>query len=133
MDFIGQYFKSDLLKSGGDIPEGHYEDPAMKKTVVPFRNGIMLAIAAGFAESVGAHSIAIGNHFGDHAIYPDCRSAFIDPMREAIEAGTYAEIGLDSPFVDLNKADIAFMGNSMGVPWELTYSCYNGREEHCGK
>ncbi len=84
LPFIGKHFKSDLLNSGGDIPEGHYEDPSMKKTVVPFRNGIMLSIAAGYAESIGAQAIVLGNHFGDHAIYPDCREDFSKAMFERI-------------------------------------------------
>ena len=82
-------FKSDLLKTGGAIPDGHYEDQTMKRTVVPFRNGIMLSIAAGFAESKGSKSVIIGNHRGDHAIYPDCRGEFIQRMSSAMALGTY--------------------------------------------
>lgn len=132
LDFVADTFKSDLLMSGGDIPEGHYADPSMKKTVVPFRNGIMLSIAAGYAESIGAETIVLGNHFGDHAIYPDCRLDFIDPMAKAIEAGTYANIKILSPFVDKSKTDIVKLGASLGVPYHLTYSCYKGGENHCG-
>src|SRR5687768_743742 len=68
LDFINRLFASDLLKSGGDIPEGHYEAANMKQTVVPFRNGIMLAIAGGLAESVEASGLVIAAHGGDHAI-----------------------------------------------------------------
>ena len=126
-------FESNLLKSGGEIPEGHYEDPVMKKTVVPFRNGIMLAFSAGIAESCGAEAIMLGNHFGDHAVYPDCRADFIKPMGEAIENGTYEKIKLYAPFTNITKTDIARIGDELGVDWSLTYSCYNGREKHCGK
>jgi 7-cyano-7-deazaguanine synthase len=133
LDFIAELFKSDLLASGDVIPEGHYADPSMKKTVVPFRNGIMISIAAGFAESYEAEAVVLGNHFGDHAIYPDCRNQFIAPMRAAIAEGTYAEIELFSPFADLSKADILTLGIKLGTPYHLTYSCYNGRENHCGK
>lgn len=133
LDFIAETFKSDLLKTGGKIPEGHYADPSMKRTVVPFRNGIMLSIAAGYAESMGAEAIILGNHFGDHAIYPDCRADFIEPMKKAIAAGTYAEIKLISPFVSSSKTDIAKIGADLGVPFEVTYSCYKGGEKHCGK
>lgn len=133
LPFINELFKSDLLKSGGEIPEGHYEDPSMKRTVVPFRNGIMLAIAAGYAESINAGSLFIGNHAGDHAIYPDCRDQFIIPMKLAIEEGTYARVSLVSPFCDSTKADIARLGHCLGVPFELTYSCYKGEDKHCGK
>lgn len=130
---IGKHLKSDLLKSGGDIPEGHYADPSMKRTVVPFRNGIMLSIAAGVAESMEAEAIVLGNHFGDHAIYPDCRTDFIVPMGQAIKAGTYAEITLMSPFQRMSKTQIAEMGFRLAVDFSKTYSCYNGREKHCGK
>ena len=114
-------------------PEGHYADPTMKKTVVPFRNGIMLSIAAGYAESLGASQVILGNHFGDHAIYPDCRKDFITPMAEAIKHGTYGEIALLSPFCEVDKTEIAKIGASLGVPFELTWSCYKGGDKHCGK
>jgi 7-cyano-7-deazaguanine synthase len=125
--------RSDLLKSGGDIPEGHYADPSMKRTVVPFRNGILLSVAAGYAESIGAEGLVLGNHAGDHAIYPDCREEFTRPMSEAIEAGTYGRIRVLRPFEKLTKADIAKGGTELGAPFELTYSCYNGREKHCAR
>lgn len=126
-------FESDLLKTGGDIPEGHYADETMKATVVPFRNGIMLSYCAGLAESLGAKYVALGNHFGDHAIYPDCRGAFVGPMREAIKEGTYTGVELISPFCDVDKTEIARIGDKLGVPWEDTWSCYKGGEKHCGK
>lgn len=132
LDFMGALFKSDLLKSGGDVPDGHYADESMKKTVVPFRNGIMLSIAAGLAESIEADEIFIANHFGDHAIYPDCRKDFIRPMKEAIEKGTYLGIRLHSPFCDKTKTDIAIAGNLLNVPFEKTWSCYKGGKIHCG-
>ncbi len=71
LSFMQQYFKSSLLIGGENIPEGHYTDDNMKSTVVPFRNGIMLAIAAGLAESNGLSHVMLANHSGDHAIYPD--------------------------------------------------------------
>ena len=80
LDFIGRYFRSDLLLSGGDIPEGSYADDNMKSTVVPFRNGIMLAVAAGLAESYDLDTVLLANHGGDHAIYPDCRPEFIEAL-----------------------------------------------------
>ena len=132
LDFIRDYFESDLLKSGGDIPDGHYADPSMKRTVVPFRNGIMLAIACGLAESWGYDSVLIGNHFGDHAVYPDCRQGFIIPMARAMDRGTYSNISLLSPFENITKTDIAELGSQLGVPYELTYSCYKGGVDHCG-
>lgn len=130
---IAKHLESNLLKKGGKIPQGHYAEPNMKKTVVPFRNGIMLSIACGIAESWGAERVAIGNHAGDHAVYPDCRATFIDSMNEAMAYGTYANIKLISPFVGMTKADIAELGDKLDVDWNLTYSCYNGGKIHCGK
>src|SRR5438046_1516360 len=71
LSFIERLYESDLLRSGGKIQDGHYEEAIMKSTVVPFRNGIMLSVAAGFAESKGAQGVVIAAHSGDHAIYPD--------------------------------------------------------------
>ena len=132
LDFMDRLFKSDLLRSGGDIPEGHYAEESMKKTVVPFRNGIMLSIAAGFAESIGAGAVTIAAHSGDHAIYPDCREPFMRAMGEAMEQGTYAGIKLLRPFIDMDKAAIARRGAELGVDFAETWSCYKGGEIHCG-
>ena len=129
---VFKYFKSDLLISGGDIPEGHYEDESMKRTVVPFRNGIMLSIAAGIAESRGFKKILIANHAGDHAIYPDCRKSFMDFMYMAIYKGTWDEINIDAPYTEITKRDIAIKGVKIGVDFTQTYSCYKGGLTHCG-
>ena len=133
LDFMGAYFKSDLLATGGAIPEGHYEDENMKKTVVPFRNGIMLSIAAGLAESEGLDAISLGAHAGDHAIYPDCRATFLQYMRDSIYNGTWAGIKLLTPFENMSKADIVKIGATIKAPMEMTWTCYKGRELHCGK
>ena len=133
LGFIGQYFKSDLLLSGGDIPEGSYADENMKSTVVPFRNGIKLAVAAGLAESYELDAIMLANHSGDHAIYPDCRPEFIDAFAAAVKAGTYNGVQVVSPYCNISKRDIALRGKAIGVDYSLTYSCYKGGEKHCGK
>jgi 7-cyano-7-deazaguanine synthase len=133
LPIINELFQSDLLRSGGDIPEGHYEADSMKQTVVPFRNGILLSIAAGYAESVGAGGLVIAAHSGDHAIYPDCREEFMRPMAEAIEAGTYADLKIIRPFIDQRKEEIAAIGADLGIDFSQTWSCYKGGEEHCGK
>jgi len=132
LNSLTKHLKSNLLKGGGDIPEGHYAESNMKKTVVPFRNGIMLSIACGIAESNGCKKVVIGNHYGDHAIYPDCRGVFIDSMNEAMAYGTYENINISSPFCKLTKTDIAQIGKILKVNWEETYSCYKGEEEQCG-
>jgi len=133
LGFMADSFESHLLKGGGEIPEGHYEAENMKQTVVPFRNGIMLSIAAGFAESQGAEAVTIAAHSGDHAIYPDCRAEFMEPMAAAIAAGTYARISLLRPFLLLRKEGIAARGAELGVDFSKTWSCYKGGEKHCGK
>ena len=132
LDFVDELFKSDLLKSGGAIPDGHYEEETMKSTVVPFRNGIMLSIAAGFAESKDASGLVIAAHSGDHAIYPDCREEFMKSMAAAIRLGTYAGITLLRPFISMTKADIASRGKALGVDFSQTWSCYKGGALHCG-
>lgn len=133
LEFMGKYFKSDLLIGGGDIPEGSYADENMKSTVVPFRNGIMLSIAAGLAESYELDAIMLANHSGDHAIYPDCRPEFIEGMAAAVEAGTYNGVKVVSPYCNMTKRDIALRGRELGVDFSLTYSCYKGGEKHCGR
>ncbi len=133
LEFMGKYFKSSLLIGGEDIPEGHYADENMKSTVVPFRNGIMLSIAAGLAESRGLKKVMLANHGGDHAIYPDCRPGFVAAMSEAIKEGTYDGITIDAPYTNITKSDIARIGKRIGVDYNLTYSCYKGGDKHCGK
>lgn len=133
LKFMGQYFKSSLLEGADSIPEGHYEDSNMKSTVVPFRNGIMLSVACGLAESRGLMHVMMANHGGDHAIYPDCRPEFVDAMSEAMRTGTYEGITIEAAFTNKTKADIARIGARLGVDYSLTYSCYKGGEKHCGK
>jgi 7-cyano-7-deazaguanine synthase len=133
LDFIGKLFTSDLLKSGGEVPEGHYADDNMRRTVVPFRNGIMLAAAAGLAESAGADGLVIAAHAGDHTIYPDCREDFMKAMGDAMKFGTYAGIELLRPFITFDKAGIAAAGAKLKVDFARTWSCYKGGAVHCGK
>lgn len=133
LPFIKDYFSSDLLKGQGSIPKGHYEDASMKRTVVPFRNGIMLSIAAGLAESYGLNTLLIANHAGDHVIYPDCRENFINAMKNSIYQGTDKKVLLSAPYTQLTKRQIAMKGIKLGVDYSLTYSCYNGGSIHCGE
>ena len=133
LDFIGKMFHSSLLEGADKIPEGNYDDENMRSTVVPFRNGIMLSVAAGLAESEGLRYVMMANHAGDHAIYPDCRPGFVKAMSEAIQNGTYEGIEIDAPYTGLKKADIARRGKNLGINYEETWSCYKGGEHHCGK
>lgn len=132
LEFVDRLFASDLLRSGGAVPDGHYAAANMRQTVVPFRNAIMLSIACGFAESVGAAGLVIAAHTGDHAIYPDCREEFMRAIGDAMRTGTYAQIELLRPFIALSKAQIAAAGARLGVDFSRTWSCYKGGPMHCG-
>lgn len=133
LDFMHQYFKSSLLQGADAIPEGHYADANMKSTVVPFRNGIMLAIAVGIAESRNLTKVLIANHGGDHTIYPDCRPEFISAIDAAASAGTYVNVKVRAPYTNITKTDIAAIGKRLGIDYTETWSCYKGGEKHCGK
>lgn len=126
---------SSLTSPDIEVPEGHYTAITMKATVVPNRNMIMLAVAAGYAVSRELEAVACAVHAGDHAIYPDCRPGFITALRAAIEIGNegFGSPRLLAPFVEQSKADIAARGALLGVPWADTWSCYKGGEIHCGK
>lgn len=133
LDFMGKYFKSSLLEGADAIPEGDYDEDNMKSTVVPFRNGIMISIAAGIAESRNLKYVMMANHSGDHTIYPDCRPEFVSAMSEAIKAGTFPGIEILAPYTGITKGDIARRGKEMGLDYTETWSCYKGGEKHCGK
>lgn len=133
LDFMHQYFKSSLLDGAEAIPEGHYADDNMKSTVVPFRNGIMLSIAIGIAESNNLDQVFIANHGGDHTIYPDCRPEFINAIDASATAGTYNNVKVVAPYTKITKSDIARIGKKLGIDYTETWSCYKGGEVHCGK
>ena len=132
LGFMYQYFKSSLLESGESIPDGSYDEENMKSTVVPFRNGVMLAVAAGIAESNGLTKVLIANHGGDHIIYPDCRPEFIAAMDAAVEAGTFARVRVVAPYTNISKAEIARRGRALSIDYAETWSCYKGGHVHCG-
>lgn len=130
---ISRHLSSALLSGAQAIPTGEYGEENMKQTVVPFRNGIFLAIAAGIAESCGAESVTIAAHSGDHSIYPDCREPFMEAMQQAMQLGTYAGISVLRPFINMGKGDIVALGAELGVDFAHTYSCYCGADQHCGR
>ena len=115
------------------VPEGHYEDKIMRQTVVPFRNGIMLMIAAQIASTLNYDRIAYGAHAGDHTIYPDCRPEFIYAMRRVLKIGDYKEIGLYVPYMSYTKTDIVRRGEGLKVDFRDCWSCYKGQKKACGK
>lgn len=120
-----------------DVPEGHYEAPTMRATVVPNRNALMLDCATAVAVARGAHAVATGVHAGDHAVYPDCRPEFVlayeRMARIANEGFAVDGFAVLAPFVTATKADIAALGEQLGVPWADTWSCYQGAAVHCGR
>ncbi len=115
------------------VPEGHYTDASMKQTVVPNRNMIMLSVAIGWAVSLKYDAVAYAAHAGDHAIYPDCRPEFADAMDRAASLCDWHPMRILRPFVDKTKADLVRLGALLGVPFEMTWSCYNGETLHCGR
>lgn len=134
---IRPLLKGSALTDDVAVPHGHYAEESMRLTVVPNRNAIMLSIAWGLACSSEADVLACGVHAGDHHIYPDCRPEFIQELDLALRTGTVGhrreELRLIAPFVNQTKTDIAAIGGGLGVPFEHTWTCYEGGEVHCGK
>lgn len=127
-------FKGSSQTDNVPVPHGHYADASMRVTVVPNRNMIMLSIAAAWAISLGCSAVCYAAHAGDHAIYPDCRPEFVHAMSDALQAASYDHKPyLMAPFIGDSKADIVRLGAKLVVPFEHTWSCYEGRTRHCGK
>jgi 7-cyano-7-deazaguanine synthase len=124
---------SSLTDDQVELPEGHYAEESMKATVVPNRNMILLALAGGHALSLRFDTIAYAAHAGDHTIYPDCRPEFADAMETALGLADWEKLSLHRPFVHLSKTDLVKKGAELDAPFHLTWSCYAGREKHCGK
>ncbi len=125
--------KSSLINKDKEIASGGYTEENAKQTVVPFRNAIMASYTVAIAVEKGAKYVAIGNHAGDHYIYPDCRPEFIDAFRKTIEFGTEGEVSLLAPFVNIFKSDIVKQAEPEDADiLAKTYSCYRGGEKHCG-
>ncbi len=118
-----------------EIPDGHYAESSMKDTVVPNRNAIMMTIAYGLAASQQADTVAMAVHGGDHFIYPDCRPDFIQSFEtmQKLALADIADVTLYTPFLDKDKTDIARQAAELNVPIADTWSCYKGREKHCGR
>lgn len=130
-----------LVGSNAEIPEESYADQLKKtdgkpvSTYVPFRNGLFLSSAASIALSKDCSVIYYGAHSDDAAgnAYPDCSDAFNQSMRQAIEIGSGNQLTIEAPFVNFTKADVVREGLRLGVPYELTWSCYEGNDTPCGK
>ncbi len=132
LPFFKQIGASALVDENIAVPTEGIK-PGIPITYVPFRNGIFLSIAAAIAEKEGAEAIYIGVVEEDSSGYPDCREEFIQKMQEAINAGTKPEtkIEIKTPLIHLKKEDIVKVGAQLGVPLELTWSCYQNSEEAC--
>lgn len=124
---------SSLTSAEVDVPEGHYEEDSMKQTVVPNRNMILLSVAGGWAVSQKTDCVAYAAHGGDHAVYPDCRPEFAEAVDKVLRICDWHEIFLHRPFVGMTKTDIVKLGANLNVPFGETWSCYQGREYHCGR
>lgn len=127
------------------VPDGHYAEESMKKTVVPNRNMILLSLATAWAVSTKSNFVAYAAHTGDHTIYPDCRPEFVKAMIESIRQCDWHAVELISPFLGIDidnmnpnffkpmsKTEIVKLGSEIGVPFENTWSCYKGGKVHCG-
>ena len=133
LPFISSLFSSSLLETGPDIPDGPYRTESMSSTVVPFRNGILLSIAVGYAENHKIEHVLIASHKGDHPVYPECRVSFNKAMAEAAFEGTYTKVKILALFEGLDKKQIAQKGRSLGFDFTMTWSCYKGLDLHCGR
>ena len=117
---VNQLFSSSLLQSGPSIPDGSYDSANMASTVVPFRNGIMLSVAVGYAESIEAEKVVLGSHGGDHPVYPDCRPEFTKSFSEAAQSGTACGVLVEAPFAEKSKAQIAEIGRGLEFDFSQT-------------
>jgi 7-cyano-7-deazaguanine synthase len=132
MTFLKEIVSNSALTSDIEVPEGHYEDETMKLTVVPNRNMIMASIAIGWAVNEDYDEIALGVHAGDHAIYPDCRPEFIHALREVAAIANFKAIGVYTPYLHVDKGDIAIEGKVLNVDYSMTHTCYKGGDVPCG-
>jgi 7-cyano-7-deazaguanine synthase len=130
---INKLIKGSALTDDIDVPEGHYEEASMQQTVVPNRNMIMLSMAVGYAVSIGAEAVYFGAHSGDHAIYPDCRTEFVEAMNAVCQIANYEAIDVRAPFIGSSKIDILRTGLAQGFDYSETWTCYKGLEKACGK
>lgn len=144
LDLSAIFAKSDcslLVGSKNAIPHESYAEQQKEtnggpvSTYVPFRNGLMLSAAASIALSVGANLIYYGAHADDAAgnAYPDCSVAFTKAIDRAIYEGTGGQVNVVAPFVTFNKVEVVRIGLALGVPYKMTWSCYEGGEKPCGK
>ncbi|MFH1877840.1 MAG: 7-cyano-7-deazaguanine synthase QueC [Candidatus Omnitrophota bacterium] len=130
---------SALVDEKTEVPQGKPAgDGSIPVTYVPARNMIFLSFAVSYAEAIGAAAVFIGAHQMDYSNYPDCRGEFFDAFREMVRLGTKTgtegrEVKIETPVINMTKKEILEAGNSMGVPFGLTWSCYKEGDKPCGK
>ncbi len=124
---------SSLTSKQMATPHGHYAEESMKQTVVPNRNAIFINIAAAYAISKKIYGLGLGVHAGDHYIYPDCRPDFIESQQKTLSLANDCEFKLFTPFIHDSKSKIVARGHELGVPFQWTWTCYEGAEKPCGK
>lgn len=125
-------FNSALLSGADAVPDFSSGMADLMKCNVPFRNGIMLSILAGLADSKNLKYIALASHHDDHSVFPDCRPEFSDAMCRAITLGTQNEIEFFRPYINITKRELAIRGIKAGLNPDNTYSCYKGGDVPCG-
>lgn len=130
---VKNLMEGSALTSRRAVPEGHYKSKTMRSTVVPNRNMIFLSLAIAAAVSENFDRVAIAVHAGDHAIYPDCRPEFIKRIAAVSKIANYKKINIYAPFLNITKQQIAKIGKKLKVPFELTWTCYKGLKNPCGK
>ena len=123
---------SALTDAAVPVPTADYDADTMATTVVPNRNAVLLMAAAGIADAHGGGLVYTAVHGGDHHLYPDCRPEFMGAAHRTAQAATEGRVGLEAPFIRFSKADIVGVGHNLRAPLHLTWSCYEGGEEHCG-
>lgn len=130
---VSRLLSGSALTDNIEVPHGHYASDNMKLTVVPNRNAFMISIAYAYAISSGATSVSYAAHAGDHFIYPDCRPDFVHKVNAAFMSGSETTVRVDAPFLNMTKGEIAKLGASLGVPYDKTWTCYEGGDTPCGK
>lgn len=119
------------LTGGAEIPDDHADNP--DATYVPGRNAVLLSLAASRAEAIGAEVIIIGVNADDAGGYPDCRRGFIEAFRDVIQMGSLKKSWLLAPLINMQKIDVVREAKRIAVPVELTWSCYRGGIDPCGR
>lgn len=125
--------RSALIREDIPLSCEPYSHENQKITVVPNRNMVMLSVAVAWAENMGGGKVFFGPHANDRAIYPDCREEFVRALNTAAKLGTYHNVSIEAPFVDMYKYQIAELGHRLAVDYSQTWSCYNGKDRHCGR